>query len=417
MRKSRKLHFILIASVAAVAAAAALAVSVAYRWQRAGTAEEATLAKVRKGEFLVVVRCRGELRARRSTQVIAPYNVPDLRIVWMAPSGSQVSAEDVVIRFDPSSAQRQLQEKETALEQAQAKLDEAVAQARITAEQDKRDFAEARYNVERAQLEASKQEIVSALQGEQARINLGLSEKSLATREARVALHETAERAKIASLERARAQAEYEVDLTRSRLERMELKTPGSGVIIFSTNNSNISTYSNRVPYKIGDQVFGGTTLAEIPDLSTLEVEAKLEEIDRGRISPGNDVRIRVDALPELTVPAKLMEISALTQLNMEWPMISTFRVFASIEKADPRFRPGMNATMDIIVERIPDAISVPARALFTLDGEPVVYVAENGGYRLEHVRVLARNPDEAAVSGIPEGVMVSLREPALEEE
>ena len=68
-----------------------------------------------------------------------------------------------------------------------------------------------------------------------------------------------------------------------------------------------------------------------------------------------------------------------------------------------------MNGGMDIIIKRIPNAISIPAKALFTHAGKPIVYLAENGRYRPVEVQVLARNPDEVAVSGIPAGAMVTL--------
>src|SRR5437899_9846431 len=145
--------------------------------RRAQAASDLPVAPARKGEFLVIVRCRGELKARRSVQLTAPVNVPNLQIVWMATSGAPVTSGDTVIRFDPSSARQQLQEKEAGLRQAQATLDQALAQQRITIEQDKLDLAAARYELERARLEVSKAEIVSALQGEQSRIDLGLSEQ------------------------------------------------------------------------------------------------------------------------------------------------------------------------------------------------------------------------------------------------
>jgi multidrug efflux pump subunit AcrA (membrane-fusion protein) len=318
-----------------------------------------------------------------------------------------------VIRFDPSSAQRQLREKQTALEQAQAKLDEAAAQARITEEEDKRNLAEARYNLERAELEVSKQEVVSAVQGEQARIDLGLAEKRLNVEEATQALHQASSAANIASLTRARDQAQYEVELTEHRLSQMEVKAPGSGTIVYMQNTS--QGYLNRAEFKAGDQVWANTVVAEIPDLSTLEIESKVEETDRSRIDVGDEVRIQVDALPELTLYSSVRSISALTHMGYEYPATYTFRAFASLDDADPKLRPGMPATMDVIVDRFPDAITIPARALFTLEGKPVVYVSEDGGYRPVEVEILARNPDEVAISGIDEGTLVSLREPASE--
>src|SRR4051812_34610400 len=192
-RKRRRWGLLLTLLVLIAAASGA-----AYRL-RAKTATDISMAPVRKGEFLVIARCRGELRARRSMQVNAPVNVPELRIVWLAPAGEPVKEGDPIIRFDPSSAKQQLQEKEAALNQAQATLDQSVADARITADQDKVELASAQYDVERAKLEVSKQEIVSALQGEESRIDLGTAEKKLKVEEATVELHRVSSNAKIAS--------------------------------------------------------------------------------------------------------------------------------------------------------------------------------------------------------------------------
>jgi multidrug efflux pump subunit AcrA (membrane-fusion protein) len=141
-------------------------------------------------------------------------------------------------------------------------------------------------------------------------------------------------------------------------------------------------------------------------------MDAKVEEIDRGRVAAGNEVRIRVDALPELTIPAKLSQISPMAELGIEMPPTRSFRAYAAIPKPDTRLRPGMNGGMDIIVKRLPNALSIPAKALFTRSGKPVVYLSAQGSYRPFEVQVLARNPDEVAVSGIEPGVMVALADP-----
>ncbi len=383
-----------------------------HRFQSAVTGEQLAVVPARKGEFLVIVRCRGELRARRSIQVAAPKDVPDLRIVWLAPPSSPVKEGDVVVRFDTSRAEQQLQTKEASLKQAQASLDQAVAQARITAEQDKRALAQAGYEVERARLEVSKMEILSKVQGEEAEIELTLAEQKLKVRQATADLHKASATNRIASLTRNRDEAQSEVDITKHRLSQMEIRAPLSGIIVYLPNYA--MGWMNRRPYKVGDQVWAGVAVAEIPDLDTLEMEGKVEEIDRGRIAEQMDVRVRVDALPELNLEATLDQLSPLTQMSFEWPPAATFRGFARIAEPDPRLRPGMNARMDVIVEKIPDAISVPTKALFTRDGVPIVYVASGGDYRPVEVEVLARNPDEAAVSGIGEGTKVTLAEPDL---
>ena len=377
-----------------------------YRLRQVQAAGTLPTTPARQGDFSVIVRCRGELKAKRSVQITAPVNVPSLRIVWQAPAGRAVKEGDPVVRFDPSSTQQQLQEKEAALKQAQATLDQAVADARITAEQDQRDLSASKYDVEKARLEASKAEIVSALQGEESRIDLGLAEQKLRVEEATVNLHATSDSAKNASLTRQRDQAQTEVDLTNHRLSQMELKTPLSGVVMYMQNYS--QGWTNAKPFQVGDQVWPGGVVAEIPDLATLEMEGKVEEIDRGRIEVGMETRVHIDSLPELTMPADLAGISPLTEQSFEWPRTSSFRAYGHIRQPDPRLRPAMNGNMDVIVNRIPNAISVPAKALFTRNGKPIVYVSEKGGYRAVDVELLARNPDEVAVKGIKAGTLVT---------
>jgi hypothetical protein len=385
-----------------------------YRYRQAQPAELLPSAPARLGDFLVIIRCRGELKAERSVQISAPL-VPNLRIAWMTPPGTNVTQGESIVRFDSSSANETLQQKDAALRQAQATLDQALAQSKITGEQDKTDLADAGFTVERARLEASKQEIVSRLQGEESKIDYGVAQQKLKVQEATVDLHAASDKSKIASLTRQRDQAQSDVDITKARIAQMELKAPLSGFLIFQSNYS--QGWMNAKPFKVGDNVYAGMVLAEMPDLNTMLMDAKVEEIDRGRITPNQDVLVRIDALPELTLNAKIRQISLLAEASNEFPPVRSFRAYAAIPKPDSRLRPGMNGGMDIIINRIPKAISIPAKALFTHAGKPIVYVGEKGRYHAVNVEVLARNPDEIAIKGIPNGAMVTLVDPEKKEQ
>jgi len=109
-------------------------------------------------------------------------------------------------------------------------------------------------------------------------------------------------------------------------------------------------------------------------------------------------------------------ELSALAEMRMEYPYTRSFRAYAAILHPDARLRPEMNGGMDIIVSRIPNAIIIPSKALFTRAGKPVVYLAEGPRYRAVEVEVLARNPDEIATAGIPAGSTVALVDIARQE-
>jgi HlyD family secretion protein len=368
-------------------------------------------APAHKGIFSVLVPCRGELTASRFVQLTAPLDVPDLQIIWLAPGGTSVKPGMAVIRFDPSRLRQDLKEKSAAFRQAQATLDQAVAQARITADQDKLDLAKARYEMERARLEASKQAIVSVMEGQKSVVDLGLAQEKVKLQQATTEFHRSSNEAKIASSQRLRDEAKAEVDRTEWRLTLMEIKSPLNGIVNYLPNTS--QGWMNAQPFKVGDHASAGLAIAEIPDMATLEMESKVDEVDRGRISVGDAVMVHVDAFPERVLTAKLDSISPLTEQSFtEWPPTRSFKAYARIQTPDPRMRPGMNAGADIVETRIPDAVSIPAKALFTLHGKPVVYLKLTGGYRPAQVRVRARNTDEIAVDGIAAGAFVALAEP-----
>jgi HlyD family secretion protein len=407
MKKGTRSRLILFVATVAIV----VSTGVAFKMRQVQAATELPTAAARKGEFLVLIRCRGELTARQSVQITAPRNIPDLQIVWMAPSGSDVEPGKPVIRFDPSGAKQQIDEHTANLRAAQANLDQALAQSRITAEQDRLDLSKAKYELEKAQLEASKQAIVSAIQGEESKIDSGMAQEKLQVQEATVNLHQKSDEAKIASLTRLRDQEQHELEIVTDQLGAMEVKSPSKGIITYLPNTS--QGWLNAQPFKVGDHASPGAALAEIPDLSTIQIESKVDEVDRGRISVNDQVLVHIDAFPEKSWNAKLTSISPLTEQNWEWPPTKNFKAYASLGQPDKRLRPGMNASADVIISRIADATSIPAKALFTDQGRPVVYVKGKKGYEMRRVEVEARNPDDIAVKGLEAGVSVALVEPA----
>ena len=163
----------------------------------------------------------------------------------------QREGRPAVIRFDPSRTQQDLKERTAALQQAQSTLDQAIAQARIAEDQDALDLATAKYNVEKARLEASKQAIMSAISGEESQIDLTLAEEKLKVQETATVTHRKSNEQKIAAFERARDTAKRQVDLTRYQLSLMELKSPLDGVITYLPNYS--QGWMNAQPFKVGD--------------------------------------------------------------------------------------------------------------------------------------------------------------------
>ena len=225
-------------------------------------------------------------------------------------------------------------------------------------------------------------------------------------------LHVKSDEAKNASFRRLRDEAQAELVPHEQASHLMELKSPLNGVVTYLNNTlPRLDERSALQSREITSP--SGATIAEIPDLSTLEMESKVEETDRGRIAANDAVLVHVDAFPEKTFNATLERISPLTEQSFEeWPPVATFRAFAHINEPDPRLRPGMASSADIIQTKLPNVLSIPAKALFTSQGKPVVYIKTAGVYQKTPVTVRARNIDEIAVDGLHPGALVSLVDP-----
>src|ERR1041385_8786223 len=83
----------------------------AYRYT--GTTEvEVPVARVRRADFVISVRTRGDIKSARSTILKAPQ-VPGLRIVHLATNGRPVSKGDVVVEFDPVQQEQNVIQRST----------------------------------------------------------------------------------------------------------------------------------------------------------------------------------------------------------------------------------------------------------------------------------------------------------------
>jgi HlyD family secretion protein len=374
------------------------------------------LAPVRTGEFVAVIRARGQVQADRSVPIYAPL-AQDLRLAWMAPVSERVEAGAPLVRFDSSSAERDLIQRRATAERARASLDQAVADAKAAAEHDRRDLNDARLGVELAQLDTADSDFVARLDAERRGVDLAVARQKLRQIEAEVAQRAASRESKLASLRRQLEDAEAWVGIFERRIEQMEIRAPISGFAIYAANRSSISAQvaGAQQPYRVGDQVPAGMNLATIPDLSSLLIDATVEEIDRGRMRVGNEVIIRIDALPDVSIPATLTAISPLAEMSVDTRGRS-FHVYAAFgTRSDSRVRPGMNGTLDVVSRRIPAATIIPAKALFTRNGKPTVYVSSAGEFRPVGVEILASNSDEVAITGVGAEASVTLVDPSAD--
>jgi len=398
----------------ALAVACAGGVYAAYRYT--GTTEvDVAVARVRRADFIVSVKNRGEVRSVRSVLLIAPQ-VPDPRIVKLAESGKPIKKGDMVVEFDGVQQEENLIEKSTDVRSADSEIVQTLAQHKIENEMDSMNLMQSEYNVERAKLEASKAEILSEIEGAKDRIDVGVSEGELGQVKTAIQSRKISHSADRERLDQKKDKAVRDTDLAKGYLSKMVIRAPNDGIVNILPNfRAGGSFGQSPPPFKEGDRAWTGAAIAEIPDLSEMRVELKLEEVDRGKLKLGQSVRVRVDAIPEKEFNAEMDWISPIAQLVFRtFPPEKLFPARATLKNLDPRLRPGMSASAEIIVDRQPNVLLIPSRASFLLNGKPTVYVQQGKQFLTRTIEVGRRNDEDLVVlKGLKEGELVTLESPA----
>jgi HlyD family secretion protein len=387
-----------------------------YRYTAASAPVEVPVAKVRKGEFVISVRTRGEIRSTRSEIITAPQ-VPDPRITKLAESGRPVKKGEVIVEFDAAQQEQTYLEKNTSVRTVDSQIVQTKASHRITNEMDGMNLMTAQFNLERAKLDASKAEVVSEIEGAKSRIDVGISEGELGQVKTTITSHTISQEADLERLSEQRDKTVRDVDRAKGYLSKMVLRAPNDGIVNVLPNFRTQGSWGQAPPpFKEGDRAWTGAAIAEIPDLSEMRIDLKLEEVDRGKLRLGMPIRIRVDAIPDREFNANLDWISPIASVVWRGMGMTdkTFPARGTLKRVDPRLRPGMSATAEILIESEPNSLLIPTRASFSTKGKPSVYVQRGQNFTVREITVGKRNDTDIVVTGgLKEGDVIALENPA----
>jgi HlyD family secretion protein len=382
-------------------------------------------AEVTRGDFIDVLPVRGEIRARRTVPIAAPRSAGELQVVFLAQNGAAVKAGDVVVRFDTSTAERQLAEKRSALREAEAEMQRARADATIAAQAVRSDETKRQYDVQRAKLEVSTSEVKSRLDAEKAVLSLGAAEQRAREAATKVLADEATSRASMGALERRREKALADVQLEEARLAALTLKAPADGIVTLNMNwRAGGGPFAQR-EWRAGDRAWPGASIAQLPMLESLYVLARVDETDRGRLQAGLEADVEVQAVGGRVAPARITAFSALAKIESGpiWPPPRLFDVQLDLATPNSAMRPGMTAQIKIRRDRVAGALLVPTRGLFPpttrtaasgASGTPAeVFVFGARGFERRSVRVARRGPDKSAIAdGLKPGEKIALERP-----
>jgi HlyD family secretion protein len=384
---------------------------------RTGAAPNVTTAEVTRGDFVDYIQIRGDIRPAKSIVLAAPLQAGgEMQIVKLVKNGAAVKKGELVVEFDATSLQQRLQERRSELKTAEGEIEQSLAQAKITAEQQATNLMKAKYDVERAKLDLGKRDLVSRIEYEGAKLSLADAEQRLKEVEAKNLQAKAGSDAEFLGKKRRRDKAQFDVDRTTASIEALRLRAPADGTVNILENPRSGGMFGGGgVEFREGDRAWAGASVLELPDLSSIHLEARLDESDRGRLKVGQAATVKIEAVPGKDLAARVDLISVLARVDFSsgWPPVRNFDLGLVLDDKDPRIRPGMTATARIAADRLPGVTLVPAESIFQKDGRPVVYRVNGSRFDEQPIEITRRGREQAAVSaGVKPGDRLAVRRP-----
>jgi RND family efflux transporter MFP subunit len=368
---------------------------------------------VQRAEFLDVVQFRGDIKALKSVTISAPPNVGMLQIVKLAADGSAVKQGDVVVEFDSSKTKSDLDTYNSSLKSSEAEIEQAKAQSRLAEEEDTTAIMKAGFDLESAKIDASKAEIVSQIEGAESRLKVADAEQSIREAQEKSKADGAKNQATIDGHRNAAGKARFDKERAERALGSMVLRAPSSG------NISLVPSWHDggERPFRPGEQAWSGVAIAELPDPSSLRVVAHVDETDRGRLSISQPITAQLDAIADRQFSGKIEGIGtiATSDFSAGWPIPRNFTLEIALDQNDPRLKPGMTAQITVIVDRVPNAISIPVQASFLKSGRTVAYVWNGSKFEERAIQIDRRSRDRALVaSGLKPGDTIAMKDPEV---
>src|SRR5262245_46867787 len=205
--------------VSAAGLAIVLAIAGASGALGGGASIDVPTSAVIKGEFIDYLQVRGEVKAQRSVALTVPTTGGgDLQIVDLAKNGMSIKKGDVVVRFDPMTVQRALNDRRSEFKQADEEISKTRAQFRIQEQQAQTDLTKARYDVRRAELDVVPSEFLPRMEREQKELALKDAKARLAEAERKLKALGDIEKAEVGSKTQKRDKSRFDMEHAERQL-------------------------------------------------------------------------------------------------------------------------------------------------------------------------------------------------------
>jgi len=364
---------------------------------------------VAKAPFTRLVVAEGNLEATDATPVTAPIDAQgQLKVAWLVPDGSPVKAGDVIVRFDPSEMERSLRDGQSDKHSTESRITGMRAETDGALRNLERDADLAREELKGAdRFRVDDPDVFSRQEIIRSDIDRTLATQRIDTADQVRTIRQDVARVDLDLLDIERRKAGMAIDRASKGLDALEIKAPHDGILVYKRDWRGDIT-------RVGDTVWPGEPVGEIPELDTMQARVYVLEADAGGLVKGLSATVVVEAHPSESYKAKIKKVDTLAKRRTGWIPVQYFGATLELEETDARvMKPGQRVRAVLALDARQDAFSIPRNAIFEKDGKKVVYKLKGSAFAPVEVTLGPAAVGRVVVEqGLNEGDEIALRDP-----
>ena len=374
--------------------------------------DDAVLARVKKGDFKVVVTSSGELRAKKFVQVQGPLNMQQAdiyqtKISTLVPEGTVVKEGDVVAELDRSGIAAKLAEVSLALQKAQAQYTQAQLDSTLNLATAREEIKTQELSLEEKRLAKEQAAYESPSVNRQVEIDYEKATRQLAQTKTNYTTKTQQAVAKMAEVGADLQRQKNKLQSIQEVMGAFTIKAPSPGMVIY------VKEWNGKKK-GIGSQVSAwDPTVATLPDLGQMESLTYVNEIDVRKIAAGQKVTISLDSDPTKKLPGTVMAVANVGEQRPNADA-KVFEVKILLAQADTTLRPGMTTSNAVETNLVKNALYVPLEAVAVEGTTPFVYKRDGSSVTKQQVETGLANENEIVIAkGVDKDDRVMLTPPS----
>ena len=386
-----------------------------------GTGEKVIVYRVEPRNLPVTVVERGNLESGKNDDV-TNHVEGQTTIIFILPEGRQVKKGELVAELDSATLRDNLVNQEITTSRAKADLDNA-EKTLIVAQIAVKEYLEGTFIQEEQTIQSDIKLAQSELERATDRLNWSekmkiksyvsdsqvladkmskqKSEISLSNARTKLdVLRKYSKEKQVTELEASVKKAEsdkfakeqtFSLETSKEKklrvqIEQCKLFAPNDGLVVYA-NDQNQMRGNNGPMIAEGETVRERQKIFSLPDVTKMRVNTKVHESMIDRVAVGLPAKIKVDALPELSLQGKVESVQPLPDAGSFFSSdVKMYTTLVSIEGYSSGLRPGMTAEVTILVTQLDNVLSVPVQSVIQAQGKDYVFVKTADGFERREI-------------------------------